>query len=220
MLMVAALLLLMPAAALADGTGRRDVLWQIVSSCLNPEVAGYCKSCPWPLTGTSCAAGLSCRETTELWAQTDAYVVLRDRKACDCPDGFVHGLAIPRGRVTGVEDSARPDGIWPFAWATALKRIADPSAAALMVNSAATRAQDQLHVHILRLKKDAREKFASAWVGHVQKLAGVWQTAGKLAAAAGFDDYGVLVAKATEGGFLVVVDQASPEKKYGIDRCR
>lgn len=216
----AALLLILTMVASADAAGRRDVLWEIVNSCLAPGIADYCSACKYPLTETSCAAGMACKETTEVWDQSAEFVVLRDRKMCDCPGEFVHGLVIPKSRVTGVEDPRRPDGIWEFAWKNALKRIDDPSAAALVVNPVAARAQDQLHVHIIRLRKDARQRFCNAAVAHVRKLCEVWQAAAKTAAAAGLRDYGVLVTTDPQGGFLVLVDKASPEKQYGIERCR
>jgi CDP-diacylglycerol pyrophosphatase len=208
------------AVASADAAGRRDVLWEIVNSCLDPGIANYCSSCKYPLTGTSCSAGLACKETTEVWDQSAEFVVLRDRKMCECRGEFVHGLVIPKSRVTGVEDPRRPDGIWEFAWKNALKRIGDPSAAALVVNPVGTRAQDQLHVHIIRLRSDARQRFCKTNLAHVQDLADVWQVAARRAAAAGLRDYGVLVATDPQGGFLVLVDEASPEKSYAIERCR
>lgn len=207
-------------AVTAEAAGSRDVLWDIISSCLDPGAADYCTRCRWPLTETACAAEILCKATTEVWAENEAYVALRDRKMCGCPDGFVHGLVIPRSKVTGVEDPSRPDGIWGFAWATAVGKIGDESAAALAVNPVATRAQDQLHVHILRLRKDARQRFDKGHSTCVDKLEEVWKAAARMAAAAGFADYGVLVASRPEGGFIVVVDTVSPEKSYAIERCR
>jgi CDP-diacylglycerol pyrophosphatase len=207
-------------AASAQAAGKRDVLWDIVSNCLDPAAAQYCTDCRSPLVGTSRAAGLSCQETTEVWAETKEYVVLRDRKMCDCPETFVHGLAVPRARVTGVEDPKRPDGIWEFAWASAMAKINNEQEAALAVNPVATRAQDQLHVHILRLKKDARQRFGKAHTTRVRKLDEVWQAAGREAKAAGLFDYGILVAKEPDGEFVVLVDRVSPEKSYSIERCR
>ena len=219
-LVFAVLIILASVAAPAHAAGSRDVLWEIVSNCLNPGVADYCANCRSPLPGTSCAAEIACKNTTELWAETEAYVALRDRKMCGCPDDFVHGLVVPRARVTGVEDPLRPDGIWGFAWATALKRIGDETAAALAVNPQGTRAQDQLHVHILRLRPDARPRFARARTARVQKLDEVWRAAGRIAAAAGLADYGILVASDPPSGFIVLVDSISPEKSYGLERCR
>jgi CDP-diacylglycerol pyrophosphatase len=207
-------------AASADAAGNRDVLWEIVGNCLQPGAADYCAKCRWPQVGTDCAAGKSCQQTTEVWAQNEAFVVLRDRKMCGCPEDFVHGLVVPRTRVTGVEDPRRPDGIWDFAWAAALKKICNPQTAALAVNPASKRAQDQLHVHIVRLEPDARQRLLKAHATRVDKLGEVWSAAGKVAAATGLADYGILVAAHPEGGFIVAVDSASPEKSYGVERCQ
>ena len=204
----------------AFAAGQRDVLWEILGQCLDPGAAFYCTTCRAPLTGTPCATARSCAETSELWAQSAGYVALRDRKMCGCPDGFVHGLVVPRARVTGVEDPRRPDGIWAFAWGTALQRIGEEPAAALVVNPAGNRGQDQLHVHVVRLQKDARRRFAGAVTARILTLGEAWGTAARIAAGAGLADYGVLVASHPEGGFLVVVDRESPEKKYALERCR
>ena len=219
-LLLAVLILLGVSAGSAVAAGSREMLWNIIGSCLDAGVADYCTTCRVPLVETPCAAGKGCRDTLEVWAENDAFVALRDRKMCDCPEGFVHGLALPRARVTGVEDPSRPDGIWGFAWAAACDRIGDESAAALVVNPAGMRDQDQLHVHIVRLQKDARQRFDAARVAVVQKLGEVWGAAGRVAQAAGLADYGVLVARRPGGGFLVVVDPHSPEKDYCLARCR
>ena len=53
---------------------------------------------------------------TELWVESNNYLVISDSKMCGCPEGFVHGLALPRAHITGIEDKVLPDGIWKFAW--------------------------------------------------------------------------------------------------------
>ena len=220
-LLLAVLILLgLSSAGPAGAAGSRDALWNIISGCLDPGVANYCTTCRAPRVETACAAGKGCRDTIEVWAESDAFVALRDRKMCDCPEGFVHGLVLPRLRVTGVEDPRRPDGIWSFAWSVACDRIGDEFGAALVVNPAGMRDQDQLHVHIVRLQKDSRQRFGAARVTSVQNLDEVWGAAGRCAAAAGLADYGVLVARRPEGGFTVLVDKVSPEKSYAIARCR
>jgi CDP-diacylglycerol pyrophosphatase len=220
-LLLAVLILLgLFGAGPAGAAGSRDALWNIISGCLDPGVANYCTTCQAPRAETPCAAGKGCRDTVEVWAESDAFVALRDRKMCDCPEDFVHGLVLPRVRVTGVEDPRRPDGIWSFAWSVACDRIGDESGAALVVNPAGMRDQDQLHVHLVRLQKDARQRFGAAQVTSVQKLDEVWGAASRTAAAAGLADYGVLVARRPEGGFTVLVDKVSPEKNYAIARCR
>ena len=112
------------------GEGKRDLLWQIVSQCVDASRPDYCATCRSPVVGACPAEG--CRRTTEVWAQTADYVAIRDIKmgGCEKP-GFVHGLALPRFRVTGVEDRARPPGIWAFAWTVARARIGDEREIAL-----------------------------------------------------------------------------------------
>jgi CDP-diacylglycerol pyrophosphatase len=207
-------------AGSAHAAGSRDILWDIIGSCVNPGIANYCSTCRAPRVETPCAAGKSCLDTTEVWAENEAYLALRDRKMCGCPENFVHGIVMPQARITGVEDPRRPNGIWSFAWAVACSRIGDDSAAALAVNPPGVRDQDQLHVHVIRLQKDARQRFAANRTACVQNLDEVWGAASRVAAAAGMAEYGVLVARHPEGGYLVLVDKVSMEKSYGIARCR
>jgi CDP-diacylglycerol pyrophosphatase len=196
-----------------------DVLWGIVTTCIDPGAPDYCSQCQAPRTETPCGQNRSCRDTTQVWAETPDFVAIRDHKMCDCPKEFVHGLAIPRARVTGVEDPKRPDGIWEFAWQQAASRIADDRAIALAVNPISRRSQNQLHVHIVRLRSDARQGIDQDHPTHVDNLKDVWSTAETSAQAAGLDDYGVLVAKDSNGGFLVVVDKGSPEGDFTEGRC-
>lgn len=207
-------------SAPAYAAGSREILWDIVSNCIDPGAADYCTRCSWPRAGTKCAEELVCKQTTEVWSETDQFVAIRDRKMCGCPADFVHGLVIPRSRVTGVEDPRRPDGIWGFAWETALQRLGPGPETALAVNPTGNRAQDQLHVHIARLQKDARERFAKSRVVRVANLDDIWREAGRAAAAAGLADYGVLVTTHPEGGFLIVVGKESMEKTYLVERCK
>jgi len=221
-LLLAVLLLLATALpASAQAAHSRDVLWGIVTNCLDTTAPNYCTACTTPRTDSSCGAKLSCQESLDVWAETRDFVAVRDRKMCGCPAEFVHAIAVPRARVTGVEDPHRPDGIWSFAWAVAEKKIPDASSAALAINPARMRSQDQMHIHIhiLRLKPGARDSMAGACSTRLQKLDDVWKAAAKLAASSGLADYGVLVAIHPEGGFLVVVDPASPEKDYAQERC-
>ena len=203
----------------ADAGGSRDALWEIVTNCLDPAVADYCERCRWPRIEIPCAHDEKCKNTTKVWAETQDFVVIRDHKMCGCPEGFVHGLAIPRARVTGIEDPNRPDGIWRYAWEIAQRTINDPSVIALVVNPTRLRSQDQLHVHILRLTKDARQRFAGLPVSRLQDLDEVWRAAGQSAAEMNLDDYGVLVAAHPDGGFLVRVEKGSPEWLYTDETC-
>lgn len=131
----------------------------------------------------------------------------------------MHGLVIPRQRITGVEDPKRPDGIWAFAWSEARRHLPAELTIALVVNPARARSQNQLHVHLLRLRDDARAAFAGAATAQVQDLSTVWSEASLLARARRLSDYGVLVAKDPRGGFLVVVKDTSPEHDYSVERC-
>lgn len=198
----------------------RSVLWDTVSNCLDSTALNYCTVCGAPRTDSACTGQTVCKARLEVWSESSNYVALRDRKMCGCPDGFVHGLAIPRAPVTGVEDPKRPSGIWSFAWEAARKRISDDSVIALAVNPAHHRSQDQLHVHIVRLKKDARQRFAQLSPVRVGSLDQVWSAAQEKARVQHFDDYGVLVAAHPEGGYLVLIDQESTEKKYTEATCR
>lgn len=213
-------LLLLAALPTSAFAGNRDVLWTILNTCLDPTVANYCSSCRAPLDVAPCAAAKACRDTTQVWVETREFVALRDRKMCDCPEEFVHGLVLPRAKVTGVEDPKRPDGVWKFAWAVAQSRIPEDAERALAVNPTGKRDQDQLHVHVVRLQKDARQRFAKVPTCRVTDLDEVWGTACRLAQSAGYTDYGVLVVSDTKGGYLVVVDRASTEKTYTLPRCR
>ena len=197
-----------------------DVLWRIVSECLDPGESGYCSRCAWPVEG-SCGAGRDCRSSTQVWAETQDFVAIRDVKMCGCPLGFVHGLALPRTRVTGVEDPRRPAGIWAFAWETARRQISSESEIALVVNPPGGRTQEQLHVHLVRLAPGARARVAARTVAPAAALDQVWAAAGRAAAAAKLDAYGVLVMRDDTGhGFLVLADAASPEGAFTVASCR
>ena len=76
-----------------------------------------------PRRDASCSGITECKQTNEVWALNPQYVAIRDIKMCGCPANFVHGLAMPRDIVTGVEDSKRQEGIWQFAWYIGLQRI-------------------------------------------------------------------------------------------------
>jgi len=158
----------------AFATEDRNALLQIVSRCLDSTVTNYCQICRAPLEGSSCVPSPPCSRTTEVWNRTHDYVAIRDAKACGCPAEFVHGLAIPLAPLTCLDNSPGSKGIWQFAWQTALRRIDDPLDIGLIVNPPKWRSQDQLHVHILRLRSDARERLAGATTT-LASLDSVWQ---------------------------------------------
>lgn len=207
------------ASGCATGNRDRDILWNIVTNCLDPAVPGYDKLCRWPVE-TSAAA---CRKTTDVWNMNSEFVILRDVKMCNCPADktFVHGLAIPRARVTGSEDPNRPDGIWQYAWDNAVARIGNEGDIALVVNPPGieNRGQDQLHVHLVRLNDAGRRIVAAAGASGVQSLADVWRKADQLAAEKGLKYYGALVARNRAGGFVVHVDDRNREYDYTVARC-
>lgn len=211
------------AAALSAGEGpSRDKLWSIVTTCLGPEDAEYCQRCDSPRVGTACSQRRRCEDTTEVWGETNKYVAIRDIKMCSCPAGFVHGLAIPRTKIKGIEAFPLPHGIWAFAWAVAQRKIGDESTIALVVNSARGRTQDQLHVHLVRLREDARQNFAGR-MASVPRLDDVWNAVSQLAAnQPPLKDYNVLVASKLEGGFEVLVENndRSLERTYTQRACR
>jgi CDP-diacylglycerol pyrophosphatase len=131
----------------------------------------------------------------------------------------VHGLALPRERVAGIEDAKRPAGLWQFAWSTAAERITDTSSIALIVNPVAWRTQDQLHIHILRLRSDARARLAAKAV-HLGSLATTWTRAAEAARAASLGErYGVLVMLDSAGGYLLYVDASPLEHLYAEGWC-
>jgi len=195
---------------------KRDILWEIVSTCLDTGVKDYCTACVAPRIGAGCDR--PCRNSTQVWAESKEFVVIRDRKMCGCPEEFVHGLAIPRSRVTGVEDPNRPDGIWEYAWTAAAQRMPEDEIA-LAVNRRGKRSQDQLHVHLVRVIRD-RLPADPRQSARVDSLASVWRAAAGKAAELAWQDYGVLVVKGAENGYLVVIDDDGTEKKYTRAECR
>jgi CDP-diacylglycerol pyrophosphatase len=214
------LVLAIVTASSAQAASRRDILWDIVTNCLNTTAADYCTACKWPRTDSTCPQKSDYTYSTEVWAESDAFVVLRDAKMYGCPEEFVHGLALPRARVTGVEDPGRPEGIWKFAWDTGVRRTMDSSELALVVNPPGNRSQDQLHIHLVRLKDDALPRIRQRQTTSVKSLDDVWRAAARSAAEQGLEDYGVLVFQRSDGSFTVLVEQENPEKKYTRFRCR
>jgi CDP-diacylglycerol pyrophosphatase len=216
---------LVAALAFAAGSppigGSRDVLWSLVSDCVDPGAASYCTTCRAPIEGT-CGGARGCRKTLDVWVRTPEYVAIRDIKMCGCPDAFVHGLALPRARVTGIEDPRRPEGIWRFAWNTARTRIADDRQIALVVNPPGfQRTQDQLHVHLVRFLPAARAEVEGSSPTRIQSLDEVWAAAARQAAAKKLSRYGLLVARADAGdGFLVLAGPDSPEDRFTAATCR
>ncbi len=197
---------------------KSDILLDIVSNCVDTASLNYCNVCRAPRSDAACAPARECGKSTEVWALNEQYTAIRDLKMCGCPAAFVHGLALPRKPVRGVEDPARPDGIWQFAWDVASGRM-NGADIALVVNPRYRRSQDQLHVHLVRLDPGARERLAPHTVGTVRQLHEVWDVAARGALARSLDDYGVLVALDDGGSYRVVITQESPESLFTLWRC-
>ena len=216
LLTVLAIVLFTP---LVGSAADRNILQTIVEGCLDTSAANYCGRCRAPQWG-QCPTGQGCRDTTEVWALTPDYVAIRDIKMCEnCPTEFVHGLAMPRARVTGVEDPRRPEGIWRFAWDVAVTRIEKMKIALVVNPPGVQRSQDQLHVHLVRLKDDMRPRLAQREPVTVERLEEVWTTAARRAAAKRLPSYGVVVVRSEGAGFLVLVEGASVEYEWTEARC-
>jgi len=193
------------------------MLHRIVFECLDTSHPGYCARCPAPQAGI-CQLEYPCARTTDVWALTQEYVAMRDMKMCGCGPTFVHGLALPRFTVTGVEDTRRPNGIWSFAWDVTRTRIPEDEIA-LAVNSREARTEDQLHVHLVRLLPDARARVEALEAVRVERLEDVWAAATTHAASRQISSYGVIVLRASDGGWLVAAVSGSPEAAFTRARC-
>jgi CDP-diacylglycerol pyrophosphatase len=204
--------------AFAATVAKSDILLHIATQCVDPSVANYCANCMLPRADAQCSDTSECRKTNEVWALNAEYVAIRDIKMCGCPKDFVHGLAMPRKVVTGVEDPIRQEGIWQFAWNVGMERI-QAEELALAVNPKSERTQNQLHVHILRLDTKARESFFNYAPVLVDDLNQIWEVADKSAKAKGLNDYGVLVSQAAKGNYLVLVSSKSPEALFTVWNC-
>ena len=136
-----------------DGPDGSSALWSIVSTCVDRSAADFC-ACPAFVL--SCCGDRATARADVVWAKTKEFVAIRDLKMCGCPPGFVAGLAMPRARVTGIEDPRRPEGIWPFAWQVARTRIGDERQIGLAINPKDARSENQMHVHLLRLRPETR----------------------------------------------------------------
>lgn len=221
------------ASAILDAPSPADALWRIVSTCIDaprpPAAAAYC-ACP--AMARSCCGDPATPDVDVVWSETPAFVAVRDLTACGCAAGFVAGLAMPRTRVTGIEDPARPDAIWPFAWETARARIADELAIGLAINPEVVRSQNQLHIHMLRLKPGVRDLLdaalrsdplawgdASAILLRLPDLGQVFTTVAARVGDAAMGAHGVLVARAAGGGFVALITDRSSPQVYTENRC-
>ncbi len=206
------------AAQFGKNIAKSDILLNIVTQCVDTQPARYCSQCVSPRLDAQCGTPNTCQKTTDVWAMNEQYAAIRDIKMCSCPAGFIHGLAMPRYKVTGVEDPNRPEGIWQFAWDVAIDRI-EATAIALAVNPQLERSQNQLHVHIVRLDKNARKKFLEYSPNYTKNLDEVWAIAARAAFERNLSDYGVLVAQSAPDQFVVIVSANSPEGAFTTWTC-
>jgi CDP-diacylglycerol pyrophosphatase len=204
------------------GTGP-SALWTIVSRCVDRQTAAYCSCPPFEL---SCCGNPSTPDADVVWARTADFVVIRDLRMCGCPPGFVSGLAMPVTRVSGIEDPSRPEGIWPFAWEAARARIPDERAIGLVLNPPDARTQNQMHVHLLRLRAEVRpwlDGEAPAPPGvqviPVQDLGAVFAAVQARVGGDHMRDTGVLVARGRRGGWRAVLTDRTSPQAFTLNRC-
>jgi CDP-diacylglycerol pyrophosphatase len=180
----------------------------------------------------SCCGDRATPSDAVVWAKTAQFVAIRDLRMCGCDAGFVAGLALPRARVTGIEDPVRPEGVWRFAWGIARDRIPDDLEIGLVINPIEARSEDQMHIHLLRLKPGARAELDAAQapgrmaeppgtiVLSLPNLDAVFAHTVTQVGAAQMGDHGILVARARKGGFLAAItDRRSPEV-LTVSACR
>jgi CDP-diacylglycerol pyrophosphatase len=196
-----------------------DTLLHIVQQCVDPSTQNYCAQCRLPQKSAECLTAPTCRSTVEIWAEDKDFVAMRDIKMCGCPEDFVHGLVLPKATITGVEDPNKPDSIWLFAWRIAILRMSAEDIA-LVVNPRLRRTQNQLHVHLVRLKPESRSKFGMQMVGKTSDVSSVWHIAQRAAGERKMDDFGVLVFQTAANKFGVVISGDSPEGLYTHAVCR
>ena len=144
---------------------------------------------------------------------------MRDIKICGCPEDFIHGLVLPKAPITGVEDPNKPDSIWLFSWRVAISRISEGDIA-LVVNPKLRRTQNQLHVHLVRLKPESLSQLRPHTVGKVTDLSSVWHIAQQAANGRRLDDFGVLVFQTSPDDFGVVISIDSLEGLYTQAICQ
>lgn len=200
-------------------------LWAIVSRCVDRDTSGFCACGPFR---RSCCGDRTTPDADVVWARTRAFVAIRDLEMCGCPPGFVAGLALPRARVTGIEDPRRPEGIWPFAWGVARTRIPDERQIGLAINPKDARSENQMHVHLLRLRPETR-----AWLDTrdsappggtivltLPTLDAVFAAAEGRVGAARMADTGILVARARDGGWRAAITYRGSPQAFTVNGCR
>src|SRR5882724_1025109 len=192
-------------------------LYLITRKCLDTSAADYCDACPYPRSGY-CPAPATCETTTELWTGTAHYVAIRDRTVCACPQ-VIHGLVIPTGAITGVEDPDRPASIWKFAWAVAEAAGLTDDDAMLIVNPPDQRTQNQLHVHVLPLDPAKLPALESTPKAEIPDLTSVWTRADGLAAESGLASYGIVLHRSGAAWHLHIADAGLTDAYSRLPEC-
>jgi len=214
------------ATAPAGTQHSRDRLWTLIQSCLVPGGNHNTDTCQAPRADGIGNLDPRCMTTTQVWAQSQQYVAIRDERMCNCPAGFVHGLAIPFARISGIEADNLPEGIWKFAWDAARGQIADAAAIALVVSPPLQRTQDQLHIHLVRRRAGACATFPADALVSTTSLNHIWRIVQRRAKRGHFTNYSVLVTKCAKDRFTVVVEEVpkgsrkTPEGQYTEHDCR
>ena len=149
-------------------------------------------------------------------------------KACGCAASFVAGLALPRMRVSGIEDPRRPEGIWPFAWHVAKDRIGNEREIALVMNPKTARSQQLMHVHILRFRLGERAHVDALPAGvetdgavtlSLVNLHAVFAAAIATVGAERIGDHGILVMRAPTSGFRAVITDRTSPQSFTLNDC-
>jgi len=222
------------AGLVSDPASPANALWNIIASCVDAPHDAAASYCACPAFTRSCCGDPKTPNADVVWGETQDFVVIRDLSMCGCEAGFVAGLAIPRSRITGIEDPARPDGIWPFAWDVARRHIADETEIGLVINPDDARTQNQMHVHLLRLDRGARALLDSleptsdgtwlrapaALVLPLPDLDHVFATAADRVGADAIGTHGILVARAKRAGYLAVLTDRSSPQVLTRSHCR
>ena len=213
------------------------VLWEIAANCVEPR-----PSAAWQVP-IGCEGQLPAPErlcpTIRLQAAASHVITFNDSKMNRCPGHLVHTLTIPREPVCGDDDPDRftqaEDG-FQTAWSVGERLIAEQDRIALVVNSAAQRSQNQLHIHTVRLRPGARQQLESLPVKprHIDDLAQAWAALQSHAEESGFGGlYGAVVIRDTNApGWLAAAvdghsepdpvtteDRNAPEQKYSCWAC-
>jgi hypothetical protein len=76
-----------------------------------------------------------------------------------------------------------------------------------------------MHIHLVRLKPQARTALAKLSNHPIEDLNQVWKVASQSAKEQQMEDYGVIVFRSTTGAFNVVVTANSPEGVFTQYAC-